>query len=563
MVVLTALRVEHEAVHRHLTDVREVGLPQGTLLDVGRIPGLDWEVALAETGPTNTRAALITQSTIEYFDADALLFVGVAGAVKDDVRLGDVVVARKVYGYHGGRESTDGFQARPDVWEPTHPVSQLVLSARRNDPWVFLPPDARPASLPRIHFEPIASGDVLIGSRGSETARRIRSHYNDAVAVDMESHGVAHAARMHSAVRMLSIRGISDCAGPGKAASDAAGSQETAARHAAAFALRVLRDLRPAGRPARERPRGPAVVLVSAPDHGPAAEAWDRRCVLDVGGRDYLLYKGPGDLLQESRDGDVVRRQAVVRVPDRGSRGSYAWLRQVEWIRPLTGHGGFDPLAALEREAGLCRALGGPGVVHLTRDGNTATLALAWPADPKLGSPAQTLYELLPEPPAPATPLRLWSVVKGLAEVATVLERMGDENLSHRALRPTAIVMSRPRMLLRDFGLAAVPPRPGETPGPYQAPEQRHGSGARPGPATDVYQLGALLYRALTGREPGPGAFGPPPAALSSSSAPDSLVRLVTGALRQKPGERPRMRTFRLTLLSVARELASVPPPQR
>ncbi|MFF4700413.1 phosphorylase family protein [Streptomyces chattanoogensis] len=96
--MLTALQVEYEAVRRHLEDVREVELPQGTLLDVGRIPGLHWEVALAETGPTNTRATLVTQPAIEYFDAEAVFSVGVAGALKDHLRLGDVVVASKVYG---------------------------------------------------------------------------------------------------------------------------------------------------------------------------------------------------------------------------------------------------------------------------------------------------------------------------------------------------------------------------------------------------------------------------------------------------------------------------------
>ncbi|MEH0421077.1 phosphorylase family protein [Streptomyces sp. B21-083] len=435
-----------------------------------------------------------------------------------------------------------------------------MRSARRNEPWAFLPPDARPAAPPRVHFEPIASGDVLLGFRDSETARRIRRHYNDAVAIDMESHGVTHAARMNRAVRALSIRGISDLADADKATRDAAGSQETAARHAAAFALRVLRDLRPAGRPAQARPPGPAVIVVSGPDRDPGPAAWDSRPVIRVEGREYLLYEGPGDLLHESRDGDVLRRQAVARVVSDGdtTRGTYAWLRQVEWTRPLPGPGRFDPLAALEQEARLCRGLRGPDVVQLTRSGNTATLALAWPGDPELGRPLKTLHELLPEPAVPTDPLRLWSIVRGLAQVAEVLERLSGERLSHRALQPTVVVMHRPHMVLRDFGLATVPPRPGENPGPYQAPEQRYGSGVRPGPATDVYQLGALLYRALTGRVPEPGL----PPYRGSASVPDGLVHAVAEALREDPGGRPAVRTLRLALLAAARELMSVPPPR-
>nr|WP_223189034.1 hypothetical protein [Streptomyces sp. TRM68416] len=559
VVVLTALQLEYEAVRHHLKGVREVELPRGTLLDVGRVPGLDWQVALAETGPTNTRAALVAQTAIEHFDAEAVLFVGVAGALKDDVHLGDVVVARKIYGYHGGRESVDGFSSRPDAWESAFDIDQLVRSARRNEPWIFLPPEQRPVAPPRVHFEPIASGDVLIGSRDSETARRIRSHYNDAVAVDMESHGVAHAARMHRTVRMLAVRGISDFADSGKAASDASGSQQTASRHAAAFALRVLRDLRPTGRPRREQPERPAVVVVSGPDRDSGSAAWTGRPVVKVEEQEYLLYEGPGDLLHESRDGEVVRRQAVARVAsDRTSRGSYVWLRQVDRERPLPGSA-FDPLAALEQEARLCRDLRGPDVVQLTRHGNTATLALTWPADPKLGHPRGTLHDVLPEPPSRLDLLRLRSVVKGVAEVAEVLERLHGNGFSHRALRPTAIVMHRPRMVLRDLGLATVPPRQGENAGPYQAPEQRHGSADRPGPATDVYQVGALLHRSLTGRPPVPGL----PAYRASAPVPAGLAHAVAGALRQDPAERPGVRALRLALLAAVRELSVVPAPSQ
>ncbi|MEU6388307.1 hypothetical protein [Streptomyces sp. NPDC046939] len=559
MVVLTALQVEYEAMRRHMTDVREVPLPQGTLLDLGRIPGLNWSVALAETGPTNTRAALVAQHAIEQVDPDAVFFVGVAGGLKEDVRPGDVVVASKVYGHHGGRESADGFAARPEAWQPTHAMDQLVRSARRNTPWAFLPSGTTPAPLPRVHFEPIASGDVLLAARDSETFRRIKRHYNDAVAVDMESFGVTRAAGMNPALRALCVRGISDNADPDKSAYDAAGSQETAARHAAAFALRLLRDLRPAARPAPKPAPAPSVIVVSGPEPPPDPVEWKGRPVVTVGAQEYLLHDGPDDLLHETEDHDVVRRQAVARVVSGSGTGTHVWLRQVERIRPSHGPGGSDPLAALEREARLCRRLGGPDVVQLARGGTTATLALAWPGGTNPAGPAETLHAMLPDPPAALDPMRLWTLVKGLAAVAEALERLSATGHAHRALRPTAIVLHRPRAALRDLGLAAVPPRPGENPGPFQAPEQRYGSGARPGPATDVYQLGALLHRALTGRAATPD----PPPHRGPDFVPDGLVHVVAAALRGDPRARPRMRTLRLALRAAARELASVPPSPR
>ncbi|WP_050507426.1 MULTISPECIES: hypothetical protein [Streptomyces] len=558
MVVLTALQVEYEAMCHHLTDVRAVELPQGTLLDVGRVSGLDWQVALAATGPTNTRAALIAQSAIEYFEAEAVFFVGVAGALKDDLRLGDVVVASKVYGYHGGREGGDGFSARPVVWEASHRVDQLVRSACRSNPWALLPPAPGFPGQPRVHFEPIAAGDVLVGSRDSETARRIRRHYNDAVAVDMESHGVAQAVRMHEAVRMLIVRGISDFAGPEKAMADAAGSQRTASRHAAAFALRVLRDLRPTGRAPQERPRQHTAFVVSGPGRDPEPTAWENQPVIKEDEQEYLLYEGSGDLLREFRDGDVVRRQAVARVlPDRGSRGPYVWLRQVIQERSSSGWGS-DPLTALEQEARLCIEHRGPDVVQLSRRADTATLALVWPADRRLGSPMGTLRDLLPSPPVPADPLRLLVIVKGLSTVAQLLGRLHAEGLAHRALQPTAVVMNQQYATLRDFGLAAVPPRPGEHAGPYQAPEQgyRFGSASQAGPAADVYQLGALLQHALTGRPPAPGL----PPYRPSGSLPYSLAQAVTDALRQNPAERPDIHGFRSQLLVATRDLRTLPP---
>ncbi|WP_342447783.1 hypothetical protein [Streptomyces novaecaesareae] len=83
-------------------------------------------VALAETGPGNRSAAVITEHARQLFDPEVLFFVGVAGALKDDIAIGDVVVATTVHAYHGGKDNVEGFLARPEGWPASHALWRTV-----------------------------------------------------------------------------------------------------------------------------------------------------------------------------------------------------------------------------------------------------------------------------------------------------------------------------------------------------------------------------------------------------------------------------------------------------
>ncbi len=170
-----------------------------------------------------------------------MLCVGVAGGLRDDIGLGDVVVATKVYALHGGRVHDDGFAARPRSWNASHQLEQVAKFVARTGTWTSLISGDRdkPCS-PAVHFRPVASGEVVVNGRDESMNDLLRDLFDDAVAVEMESAGIAHAAHLNGSLPVLTVRGISDHANSAKLANDAAGWQHVAANHAAAFTVATL-----------------------------------------------------------------------------------------------------------------------------------------------------------------------------------------------------------------------------------------------------------------------------------------------------------------------------------
>jgi nucleoside phosphorylase len=240
--VLTALPLEAQAVRAFLTDHREETHAQGTVYTRGHFSsgGLTWEVLLAVTGAGNTRAAMEAERAIQHFDPAAVLFIGVAGGIKD-VRLGDVVAATKVYGYESGK-ARKTFQPRPDVGRTTYRMEQRALAEAAKQDWLQRLPQPLPTPVPRAFVGPIAAGEKVVASTQSAIWKFLRANYGDALAVEMEGRGFLEAAHANQQVEALIVRGISDLIDE-KGSADASGSQEVAARNASAFAFEVLAKL--------------------------------------------------------------------------------------------------------------------------------------------------------------------------------------------------------------------------------------------------------------------------------------------------------------------------------
>jgi len=169
------------------------------------------------------------------------------------------------------------------------------------------------------------------------------------------------------------------------------------------------------------------------------------------------------------------------------------------------------------------------------------------------GSLAQRLGDSDPLARDCVAPLAPARAVELAAQIAAALRVAHNHGVVHGDLKPENVLFAdADTVKLIDFGLALILDErrqnaPGSVAGSpaYMAPEVIEGVGA--GPASDVWSLGVLLHRMLTGRLPFaatslPALFftilsDPPPP--MGSQVPRALARLVERCLSKEPALRP------------------------
>jgi eukaryotic-like serine/threonine-protein kinase len=172
-----------------------------------------------------------------------------------------------------------------------------------------------------------------------------------------------------------------------------------------------------------------------------------------------------------------------------------------------------------------------------------------------------------------------------VAEVAGACAYMHGRSIVHRDIKPANIMVGAggARSVLVDFGLAKdtlrrdiIATQMGKfigTPA-YMAPEQARGEPSSIGPWSDVYALGAVLFRCITGRFPFAGdsflntvhAITTAPVPRLSAHRPDAspeLDDLVQRAMAREPRDRPdaAMLQQAITALLARGPLLMPPPP--
>lgn len=237
VLLLTPLSLEFEAVTRHLEQKGKPKVVEQMAYEKGIFNGRHhrYHIIVAEPGKRNINMALATEKGIQLFQPQIALLVGIAGGVKD-VKIGDVVLGEKTYGYESGKEGVGEFWSRPLVEAFSRDLLAHAKICSRREDWKAR---AAPAALDaRVWFGPIAAGDKVLASTHNESFQRLKQHYDDTIALEMEAIGFAMALRDHRTVHGLAIRGISDLLDH---KSD--DFQALAAERAAAFAFELLYQL--------------------------------------------------------------------------------------------------------------------------------------------------------------------------------------------------------------------------------------------------------------------------------------------------------------------------------
>lgn len=342
VVILTALPVEFQAVVAHLQQKYEIEHPQtGTIYQTGNFPGKQgvWRVAVAQIEMGGLSAASEAERANNLFHPHVMFFVGVAGGCKD-VRHGDVVVATKVYAYEAGKAAAS-FQPHPQLWHASYALEQRARIEAQKADWLARMDRKLTECSPRVLSGPLAAGEKVISNQRSRLYRFLQRNYGDSLAVEMEGHGFLQALHANPHIHALVIRGIADLIDD-KATADAAGWQNVAAQHAAAFAFQVLATVT---LPEAQPPATASSRLPSARFGTPFPEVWN------VFRRHNPFFTGRSQVLEElfegfglENEGGMIPPQAITGPGGMGktqTAAEYAYrfrehYQAVLWVRAET-----------------------------------------------------------------------------------------------------------------------------------------------------------------------------------------------------------------------------------
>ena len=192
--IQSALESEIELIRKRMANIR-VETAGGTQFAVGAIGG-GMVVAVAG-GVGKVRAAACAQALVDVYRVESMIMCGVAGCLNPTLKIGDIVISRRVVEYAGGL-ATSGTSPEESGLEADDALVQLAVEACNET-----------VGENRFVTGTILSCDAPVLRR--RTRRLLRNVYA-ADCVEMEGIAVARVC-VESDVPFVVVRAISDHAG--------------------------------------------------------------------------------------------------------------------------------------------------------------------------------------------------------------------------------------------------------------------------------------------------------------------------------------------------------------
>lgn len=286
--ILTVIPEEMDEVVEVLGATEEVGLTSNFTSPAALKEGLECLpfVVARSSDRTNGPANMSARELLEDWRPETLMLVGIAGGIRRlDSRadpaalepgpdLGDVVLATMVHFGDYGKDLPSGFLPRwlPLVHPPKRLLNRHAEVMRLKSDWAKGIKDWPGDKLPAVHEGEIVAVEAVASNPFATRQKTILEHYDKAIAIDMESKGVAEAlfdyeadVGVHYHPRWICVRGISDLVVGNEEAATLIGAENneqrevwrSAAARSAAMAARYLLT-RLLSRPTSEHPAQPA-----------------------------------------------------------------------------------------------------------------------------------------------------------------------------------------------------------------------------------------------------------------------------------------------------------------
>lgn len=189
------------------------------------------EVCIVQSGIGKVNATIASTLLINNFAADLIINTGSAGAIKEGINIGDLVLSNEL-SYHDADNRAFGYRygqipQMPEFYEGDRDLIRKVSIAARN------------LNL-EVHKGLIVTGDSFVSS--DEKIKAIKEQFPDALVTEMEGAAVAQTCYQYS-VPSLVIRAVSDTA-DGEATVDFDDFVVLAGRRSAKLVLELLKNIR-------------------------------------------------------------------------------------------------------------------------------------------------------------------------------------------------------------------------------------------------------------------------------------------------------------------------------